>query len=254
MSSGVSDHEPSLAAAIFDALPVAAGVHDKYTLLAGNAAMRQLVGAQADDDIVGLPVTRLVHPDGRAAGEVRRALMFESGHQFHGITVKLRDLAGEPFTATGSGVTFTRGEGPVAIVVACEETTPTSLTPGVSVPPPSYGANVPLSVAVLDAFPLPVILVRDNVLAYANRSVAALLHARRPEELVGRSVFEFVHQESMDTTREQFALAIARGAELNGAMKLKGIDGQAIAARGSCKAMDHAGEGYIILVVTDVLN
>ncbi len=82
-------------ALVFEALPDPMLVHDEREILAANAACRHLLGAASSEDIVGLPVESIVHPDGHAAGAARRGLIARGRFdELNGVEVKLVRLDG----------------------------------------------------------------------------------------------------------------------------------------------------------------
>lgn len=243
--------ETTLSAAIFDALPIPALVHDERMLLASNAAAREIFCASCSADLEGLPITALVHPDGREAGELRRQLLLKHGQRFEGTPVKLVRLTGEPFVATGTGVTFTLGTAPIAIVAACTTASCTGSASGVNVPPPTYPADMPLLDAVLDSFPLPIAAVCDGDVAYANRALTMMMRARHPEELVGHPLSTFMHADSVASVTEQVRLTVENGVALRmSTCKIVALDGSPLVVRGNTARVVHDGKTYGLSVTT----
>ncbi len=207
----------SLAGAFFDALPVAAFVHDRETVLGANRAGLSLVGATCPDELRGLSVS----------------------------TVEV----------TGIEATYRLGDGCFAIVAACADgISATRVYDGVS-RPPSYDAATPLLDAALDAFPLPVVAVCDRRFTYANRAALDVLRFGRARELLGRSLYEIAHPDSVSTIIQQLWLMLTTGVTLTDApIKARAADGTAVTARGTGARVSHEGSEYAIFVATSVAS
>jgi PAS domain S-box-containing protein len=57
--------------------------------------------------------------------------------------------------------------------------------------------------SILESAPILCLIYKDGVIDYINQFGCALLGADRPAELLGHSVFDYVHQESKETTRQR---------------------------------------------------
>lgn len=239
----------TLASAIFDALPLAAGVHDDSRWLASNEAMRCLLGAD-HESIDGRPISDFVHPDGRKAGEERRRLLLEHRQRFHDVPVKMQRLDGVPISATGSALVFMYGDRPVATVAACTSGSCSGWASGLTVPPPAYAEDVPLLDAALDCFMVPVLAVRGTKVAYANRAGAALMHARDTSQIIGLPVLDLFHPATLKSVTQQIALVMGAGASIDIPAKVRTFDGDTVNARAACFRMSHDGEHYGVAVAT----
>jgi len=99
-SSGVRNvglHEAAL-----DGLPLPVIIHDLEMIIYANPEACRVLGASERSQIEGQGLDTIVHPDGREAGSQRRQLLFETGHVFRDISVKMLDLTGETVYVTGT--------------------------------------------------------------------------------------------------------------------------------------------------------
>ena len=109
--------DDALKASVFEVLPECMLIHDDRHILAANAAARHMLGAVLESDIVGQPIERIVHPDGREAGTARRRIIARSGvGRLTGISVKLVGIDGVPLRMNVDGCALHAG-GCVAFLV-----------------------------------------------------------------------------------------------------------------------------------------
>lgn len=242
----------SLGSSAFESLPIAAGVHDRETLLACNALMRSFLRAEKPEDLVGKPISSIVHPDGHEAGRLRRELLIEHRHRFHSTPVKLRAVDGEPRVAIGSGMLFTVGDEPMVLVYECPGSPCVGIAAGVSVPPPAFDPGTPVAAAAIATMPVPVVVARESTIIFANPAAAALLDARSAEDLKGRSVFEFAHEDQLATTTEQVSMVLQHDTQISGPVKWKTLSGTTRHGMGTTKCVHHEGERLVLLVGTEV--
>jgi len=106
----------SLQEAALDALPHPVMVHDKSTVLYVNPAACRVFRASDASQLVGRPISDLVHPDGRPAGEERRRMVIDDGTTFTSLRVKLLAIDGTVVYASGHGQRITYNGTPAILV------------------------------------------------------------------------------------------------------------------------------------------
>lgn len=243
----------SLACEIFDALPVAAIVHDRDTILVANAAMQRLFSATSRDQLEGHPIADIAHPDGRDAGAERRRLMLENGQRFSNIPVQMRALTGESVHATVSAVPYAVGDTPLVVAAACRAAECVADHDGASSTALSFPIGTPLAEAAVDAFPQPVVAIGNRIIAYANHAAVKLLRAEGPADVVGRPVFDIIHRDALRSVAEQLLLILSRRVSLTDApVKARALDGTPILARGNSGHVRLDGTEYALFVATSV--
>jgi len=107
----------SMFRAALDALDVPIIIHGASAILFANEAAARVLHASSADDLLGIDVSSIVHPDGMDAGRERRQLMLEQGHRMHEIPLKLRALDGTTLYAIVDGKRI-EWNGRSAIVIA----------------------------------------------------------------------------------------------------------------------------------------
>jgi len=106
MSSAQETGNMDLHEAALEGLPLPVIVHDIDMIIYANPEACRALGARDRTELEGLPISSIVHPDGREAGLQRRKLLLESGGAFRDVAVKLIDLRGSTLYLTGSANTI----------------------------------------------------------------------------------------------------------------------------------------------------
>lgn len=241
----------SLQEAVFDALPLPLFVHTPETILAANALSREMLQAPTADALHGRPLMDIVHPDGREAGEQRRALLFERDQRFAGVRVKLVTLSGVPLALTVTATSFSVGNDRIAVVAACDVESLPELAPGIVSVSPRFDADTPLVEAVLSALPFPIMVASSAEITYVNDATCSALRATGPHELLGRPVQETLHPDAMETLMTQMALTMEQGIRFDGVRaKSIALDGSVVTTIGRTGGMRYDGAGMGIWVAT----
>ena len=84
-----SEQLAGLCAAALETLPRPIVVSNHETILFANAAAARQLGAKTASEIIGLPISELLHPDCHDTAAVRRQLLAESGQELHGLPSKV---------------------------------------------------------------------------------------------------------------------------------------------------------------------
>jgi len=106
MSSSQETGSMDLYEAALEGLPLPVIVHDADMIIYANPEACRVLSARDRTQLEGLPISNIVHPDGREAGLQRRKLLLESGGSFRDVAVKLVDLEGSTLYVTGSANTI----------------------------------------------------------------------------------------------------------------------------------------------------
>lgn len=212
MAQKASSRDTSLYGAVLEALPFEVLLHDRSTILIANAAARVAFGASTPEEILGLPITRIVHPDGRSAGDERRALLFERGHCFRTVSVKLRTLKGDTFYAEGMACRVMVGDEHFALVVQAS-------FGGTGLPPTGgfvsgsseFPEDTPLAFAVMESLPLPVVLHDATHIIYINEAACRAFRAESPDQLIGRPMCDVLHPDGREAGMQRRRLLFEHG-------------------------------------------
>jgi PAS domain S-box-containing protein len=204
--------DTSLHCAVLDALPVEVLVHDRTTILFANIAAQAAFGATSAEELEGLPITRVVHPDGIAAGNQRRELLFERGQCFTTIKVKLRTLRGDTFYVDGMACRITIGDDDYALILqASFGGTGLPASGGFISSASSFPEGTPLALATLESLPLPVVAHDATHIVYINEATQRAFRAESRDELVGRAMCDVLHPDGREAGMERRRLLFEKG-------------------------------------------
>ncbi len=106
--------------------------------------------------------------------------------------------------------------------------------------------------SLLEAYPDAIAIHRRGTLLYANRAGLTLVGARGPEDVVGRSVLDFVHPESRELVVKRIQASAAGQPGSLAAERFIRLDGMPIDVEVVSLPIDLAGEPATQLIVRDV--
>ncbi|HEX4985375.1 MAG TPA: PAS domain S-box protein [Burkholderiales bacterium] len=106
---------------------------------------------------------------------------------------------------------------------------------------------------LVELSPEPIFVHQESKYVYVNRAAAALFGAAGPEELLGRSVFDFCHPDFRDTVRERIRLQIDRGqpAPIMEQVYLR-LDGSAVEVEVSSAPLQYRGRPAVQVIARDI--
>ncbi len=234
---------------MLETLPVEVLVHDPSVIVLTNAAARAAFGASTPEEIEGLPITRIVHPDGVSAGNQRRQLLFNHGQCFSTISVKLRTLKGDTFYTQGMACRLTIGDTRYALVIqATFGGTGLPSVDGFVSGSSEFPEGTPLALAIIESMPLPIILHDATTITYINEAARLAFRAKSEGELVGRPMCDVLHPDGREAGMERRRLLFERGyafSEVNA--KTIACDGTVlytVASGGAVTAEDGSRMGF----------
>lgn len=107
--------------------------------------------------------------------------------------------------------------------------------------------------SLLEMLPEGVWVQRDGRILYVNPAMVRLLRASTAQELIGRSIYEFVHPDSVSSVRERTE-AIQNGADL---VPLKeqqyiALDGTVLTVETSATGVPYQGQRAVLAVYRDI--
>jgi PAS domain-containing protein len=113
-----TEHLAGLCGVGLDALSRPLLICDRYTILFANLAATRLLRAESADELIGLRLDDVVHPDMHTPGAIRRSLLTESRQQLLGLPAKVIARDGSIITALTDARPIEFG-GRVAVVYSC---------------------------------------------------------------------------------------------------------------------------------------
>ena len=94
---------------------------------------------------------------------------------------------------------------------------------------------------------------RNGIILYVNPAMVRLLGASREEELLGRSIYDFVHPESRDSVRERTEEVQEKGVTVPlKEQKYISLDGSVVDVETSATAVPFHGERAVLAVYRDI--
>jgi PAS domain S-box-containing protein len=106
---------------------------------------------------------------------------------------------------------------------------------------------------LLDAMPETIFIFRDNLILYGNKAAVAMVGASSLDEVIGRSVYEFLDQQYVERLRERIKLIKKEKRPLtNLEYKLKRLDGTKFFFEASPLLIVYGGKESILVVGKDI--
>jgi PAS domain S-box-containing protein len=106
---------------------------------------------------------------------------------------------------------------------------------------------------LLDAMPETIFIYRDNLILYGNKAALAMVGASSLDEVIGRSVYEFLDQEYVERLQERIKLIKKEKRPLtNLEYKLKRLDGSKFFFEASPLLIVYGGKESILVVGKDI--
>jgi PAS domain S-box-containing protein len=241
--------DPALFESVVEALPLEVLVHDESVVVLANAAARAALLAESPQDILGVSVTRFVHPDGLAAGNQRRSLLLEQGQCFGTVSVKLRTLTGETFyTQVMACRIAIGGERRALVAQASFGGTGLPQAGGFVSGSSAFHEGTPLAVAVVESLPLPIVLHDATTIVYVNEAATRAFRATSAEDLVSRPMCDVLHPDGREAGMERRRLLFEKGYAFSEvSAKTLACDGTVlytIASGGAVTASDGSRMGF----------
>ena len=110
-------NDPLLLRSALHSIPDAVIIHDEETILYANPAALKLLKASSASQVLGHPMTDLVHPDAREGMQERMQAMVEQDIDVSGFVEKLQTFDGETLYAELQGSVVEGAEGEHALMV-----------------------------------------------------------------------------------------------------------------------------------------
>ena len=106
---------------------------------------------------------------------------------------------------------------------------------------------------LIEMSPMPILVHWDQRILFANPAAVEVLGGTAPDDLVGRSVWDVVHQDSLETVRGRVGqLYDGQGSVDLAEEKFARLDGEPIDVECTANAVDFAGQRSVQVVFRDV--
>jgi len=195
-----------------------------------------MLGAPSPRSLIGLPISAIIHPDGRAAGAQRRTLLFSRAQPFSRIKVKLIGLTDKEITTMVLARRFDVGQESFALVVGLDTMSECTEVPyGWQREMPTFPSGMPLSAAVLDALPQPIGAFdkTDNII-FMNDAGIRVFGDGHGAEIIDKPLARLIHPVVRDAVSERHRMVLEHGQSfLNVAAKALTLSGSELRTTGS---------------------
>jgi len=239
-----------LVSALFEALPTPVLLHSPDYVIEGNARARALLEADSTEHLRGTSLSRLVHPESRAASERSRAALFQSDRQDEPMSLELVSLKGNSFEATTVWTSFTYDDVRHGMAVELGASRLSSSVSSRKVPPDARAAGSLLGGA-LHVLPLPALAVSTREVSFVNQAACDMLGATSPDELLGVLAVDVLHPDARDAMHERVAPLISNeGRVLDLPLKALRLDGQCLRTQCLTTCTSYEDEPLFIFVAT----
>jgi|WetSurMetagenome_2_1015567.scaffolds.fasta_scaffold00010_78 PAS domain S-box-containing protein len=177
--------------------PDAVFLHRNGTIIYVNPAATSMLGARHPEEIIGKNVFEFIRPDYRepVMENIKKDL---AGEKTPPIELQMHQLDGTPFIVEGRGVK-TYFDGKPAVQVSMRDITERKKREiALKSSEERYRRLVEQS---FDA----VVIHKGGKIIVANEATAAIAGASSPEDLIGRSIYDFVHPVSQQFVKDRLA-------------------------------------------------
>ncbi len=107
--------------------------------------------------------------------------------------------------------------------------------------------------SLVELLPEGVWVQREGIILYANPAMLRLLGANSPQDLVGRSIYEFVHPDSLSSVRERTEQIMREGATVPlKEQRYIALDGSVLDVETSATVVPFAGQRAVLAVYRDI--
>ena len=107
---------------------------------------------------------------------------------------------------------------------------------------------------LVEHIPLAIAIHSNGQLVYANSHAFEMMGASRPEDLIGRSALDFVHEDSRDVVRERMKLAMQGFAVPTIEEKYIRLDGKIIDVETQAYPFSHQGMPAVQIIAKDITD
>lgn len=244
----LEDHKAD-ASGLFERLveqaPDMIAVHANGRYVYINPAGARLMGASSPDEFVGRPALSIVHPDYRSIVEERMGQV-RRGQAVPPREMKFITLDGRVLDVETRGIPI-QWQGLAAHQIVVRDISKRKTAES------ALRESEERYRKLIDQSPEMVAVSVEGRFAYVNAMGAKLLGARRPAELIGRAVREFVHPDSREVEDERVRQVLEEGRAVPPLEeKFVTLAGRAIDVEATASPIAYLGEPALQLIARDI--
>ncbi|MFH1367612.1 MAG: PAS domain S-box protein [Elusimicrobiota bacterium] len=226
--------------------PEAIVVHSEGKIVYINAAGAKTIGADSPEEVIGKPVLDFVHPDYRQAVIQRTKVMYESGEKVPAMEEKFLRLDGKiiDVEVAAAGLQY---QGKPSVIVAIRDITEQKQKET------SLRESEERYKSLVQLLPDAVVVHSGGKVVFINQKGAESVGAKSPEEIIGRSIKDYIHPDSIQLALQRTKIMYEQQKPLPSVEeKFIRIDGRVIDTEVTGMGLVFQGKPSAIVVIRDI--
>lgn len=176
---------------ILELAPEATFIHVGGKLAYANPASVQMFGAESAEDLIGMDISNLVHPDDRERMQEHRKVLLE-GESMPVSHVRRLRVDGSMFESRATGTAIEWGGETGFLVIARDVTDELAAQKALQESEDRHRT-------ITEASPDAIIVHVDRDIVFANRAAAEMFRVDDPADLIGRRAIDLVHPDDRES-------------------------------------------------------
>ncbi|MEB3103659.1 PAS domain S-box protein [Ferviditalea candida] len=194
-------------------------VHSDYRIVFVNPAAVKLAGAADQAELIGKEIFGFIHPTDLDTLESKLQQLFKEGKPARNIQKKLVRLDGQMIDIEISALPL-EYMGKRSVQLLCKD-----ISEQKKAEEELFERELQFR-RMIKLLPEPMVIHKDGKIHYVNDMTLALVGAQSQEEVIGRSIFDFIHPDYAGVVTERIRLAITSNEKLDYMeIKLVRLDG-----------------------------
>ncbi len=237
---------------LIDLIPLGVAVHLNGRIMMINPAGATLLGAKSQEELIGMDAMALVHPDSREAARARILQLIQQPSNEVQTTVpfvreRFIRLDGSIAEAEVAGLAMAPTEAGTPILVIFKDITQDLLQRQ------ALEESEARFRQLVDLLPDAIIIHKDERVFFVNPSAIQLMQVERAEDLVGRTIWDFLLEEEIPFIRQRIQRILTAWKPLPTAKNhIVRPNGEVFLAEVRAFPFEERGEKAILLVLQDI--
>jgi two-component system sporulation sensor kinase A len=171
-------------------------VQSNGLIIYANPSAVKMIGAENQEQLIDQQLVDFIHPDDLEQNEIRNTLLFKQGKPSELIEIKLIRLDGKIITVEVKFVPITY-LGNLALALLCRDVTEKNETDHALL------ENEQRYRHLIKMSPEPIVVHSNGILVYLNDSAKELFGANKQDDLIGSSIFDFIHPDQHEILKNR---------------------------------------------------